>query len=412
MAATNILLLDDDEANSLFFETILAQSDQDFNISKAKTAAEAEEAIVVEGITFVISAWDITPVPGSVFVQRLKRDSNKLHLPVVLYSKSMADEDLTLTKQMGLDKVLGMPFDRGSAVEMIEGMVQHEKELPESEQILRKIECQVLDGHYSEAIKDIGPPVLDHAEKSRAFAAIADAWLGVRNFGRSKVFLDRCLRADGEHAKALQILGRWHSLQGQHDEAIEVLTKARDLCPKNLTSLLALGRAQVAADRFEDAEASFNAVDELDGEFGDLKDERGIMAFLRNDMSLASKLLAETERATEIARLFNDFGIAKIGAQEFDASIELFTHAVKILGGKTKTHLIQYNLALAWFKKGESEKAFEGFCESYVMEPSFERAYAALAKLAKDLQDAGTKLNSVLVERVRNHRSEYKRVMS
>lgn len=404
-----ILLLDDDEANMLFFETMLAQSEKSFSIFKAHTADQGEEVVSAEHIEFIVCAWEMRPVSGTVFVQRLKRDKNKMYIPFVIYSKRMAEEDILLTKEMGVDNVLGMPFNRQKALDMIMKMVETEERTPTIEKRLRRIEVLIKEGKYNEALKHADNSIFKHPQASRVHSIMGEIWIGIRNFPKAKEYLDKSLQNDPEHTHSLRLLARWYSLQDKHQEAIEILQKLAAKCPKNLKTIFNLGQAYAAANDFDNAEKQFKKIEDTDENMKGIKDERGLIAFKKGDIPLAAQLLSETENATELARTFNDMGIAKIGTNKFDEGIQLYMDAIRILADKTKVHLIQYNLALGIYKKGDAQKAFEAFCHSYITEPAFEKAYNALAKVARDLKAKGVTLNPRLVESVKAKREAFKK---
>ena len=112
------------------------------------------------------------------------------------------------------------------------------------------------------------------------------------------------------------------------------------------------------------------------------------------NIGLAAQLLSETQNGDEIARFYNSMGISMVAKGDFDSGIETYQSAIKILSSKTKLHLLFFNLALAYRKKGDTKNEAAYFCESYVTEPSFEKAYASIARVVQEAKSKGVTLNT------------------
>ena len=156
------------------------------------------------------------------------------------------------------------------------------------------------------------------------------------------------------------------------------------------------------------AKGVFDKVEKIDSENSQLNDEKGKMAFKEGDIPLAAQLLAETEAGEELARHFNNLAIAKVASEQFDEGIQTYKNAIQLLSDKAKLHQLHYNLGLAWKKKGDMEQGFILLCQSYLIDPSFEKAYIALARVSKELKAEGKKLDAKLVNKVKIARQKYK----
>jgi len=237
--------------------------------------------------------------------------------------------------------------------------------------------------------------------RPRVKTALGEIWILVKQHKKCEMILTECLAEAPEYAPAKYVLARLYSMTGRHAEAIKLLEEASKTSPKNLRTLLNLGSALVGADRHTDANAIFDKVEEIDVDNSDLKDERAKVAFKEGDMPLAAQLLAQTQNGDAMAREFNNFAIAHTAAGEFAKAIETYKNAIQLLADKTKVHLLVYNLGLAYRKSGKLEESFQALAESYISEPVFEKAYAALAKLAQEYKGLGKKLDSELMKKIK-----------
>ena len=404
-----ILILDESDTNVLFFEMLLRGLERDFQIFTASAGAQAELIFKQQKIQMVICAWEMSSMPGTVFVQRIRQSSNRKYVPCIIFSKRMSPEEVTLTKELGYEDILGMPFDKKSASEMIINIVDYEDNLSSDEKKIRKIESLISQGLLTEALKFFDNKLTSKGPfKIRAKLSLAEIWLQTRNFEKAESILEDILSTEADHTDAQKMIARLYSLTERHEQAIEVLKKVTERSPKNIDSLLCLGSAYMDADQTENAKSIFDKVEKMDSENSQLNDEKGKLAFKEGNISLAAQLLSETQCGDDLARHFNNVAISKVTHGSYDEGIATYQNAIQLLTDKAKLHQLHYNLGLALKKKGDLLGSFENLCESYVSNPSFEKAYAALAKVSKEIKAGGNKLDPELVEKVKDARKRFK----
>ena len=405
-----VLILDDNESNLLFFEVLFGQLTGQYKVFTATTGAQGVSLVKLQHIQFVVSAWEMNPMPGTIFIQKIRKDRVNAHLPCLIYSKKMTDEDIALTTELSLNNIIKMPFDKSQVRDIITKMIADEENITSIEKKLRKVEFLSGEGKYSDALNQINESVMQKSPEGRGFALAGEAWLGMRNFEKAEEYLKKALAINPGNFQASRLLAKCYSQMGRHEESIAILEQRLSESPKSLISLLSLGSAYASANQYDNAREVFNRVEKVDKEFEGLNDERGILAFREGNISLAAKFLAETTQGDEIARSFNDLGIAQISVKSFDKGITLYLNAISLLKEKAKLHLLKYNLALAYYKKSDLENSFSYFCESYLEEPSYEKAYSSLAKVSKELKLAGKAADRSLVEKVKEARLLFKEV--
>ena len=408
MAIERIMIVDDAEQNLLFFNVLLKEIG--FNkCSTSTNGAEALEIIEQQHIQFVITAWEMGPIPGTVFVQKARSKKNKKYLPCLIYSKRMNDGDINLTKELGFDSVLSMPFDREKAKDLIKRMIAAEEALSPLEKQLRKLEFYLLDNRPSEALKLVDSKTLTKGEfYARAQTLVAEIWFRLMKYDKADLHLSEALKDNPDYFPALQLKTQLLSKQGKQSEAIAILVEMSKKSPNNLTTLVNLGCAYVETEQFDKAKETFGKVNALDSSNTELKQGQAKMAFRQGDLSLASQLISELESGDEMARYFNNMAISMVVMGDCERGIATYQNAMKVLADKAKLHLLHYNLGLAWKKKGDIEKALKEFCQSYIVEPRYEKAYNSVARTVRDLRKSGKKYDQKVVDELKRARKNFK----
>lgn len=408
MAIDRILILDDNSTNTLFFEMLL----KDIGVKEVFTSPTGDDALVLadkKHIQFVICAWELSGMPGTVFVQKLRSKKKRMFLPCVIYSKRMEDDDVTLTKELGFENILSMPFEKKSARELLEKIIEYENNIDPKEVAIRKIRMYMSEGKPGEAFKMFNDNLFKPGPfKSPAMLAAAEVFLGLSKLEKAEGCINDVLDRSPNDFRALQLKARLHSRRGEHEESIKILQGLVKGSPKNLTSRIDLGSAYVAADRLDEAKETLNGVVDMDPSNQDAKDNLATVAFKQGDFGLAEQLIAETENGNELARIFNNMAISQVATQKYDDAIHTYNNAIQLLSDKTRLFLLHYNLGLAYRKKGDYPKALKTLADSYFDNPQFEKAYVGIAKTYKEMKRKKLKPDAKLIGEVKKIRNANK----
>ena len=407
MASEKFLVVDDAEENLLFFQVVL----KEMGITEVMTATNGHDALKkaeAEKVKFVIIAWEMSPMPGTVFVQKFTEPAKRKHIPCLIYSKKMSTDEVKLTQDLGLKDILGMPFDRAKVKEIITLMKEREESLSPIELTLRKIEDYMEERRAHDALTLFNDNKLmsKGPHLPRAKTLMADVYMEINKSEKSEALLKEALGQDEHYLPALRLLAKLYSKQGKHEESIKILETLTEESPKNLASKVSLGCAYVDADKHDKAREVLSDVLDLDESSRGAKDEMGKLAFKEGDISLAAKFLAETKNGTELARDFNNMAIAFVAQGQHDKGIEIYHNALKVLSDKAKLHLLYYNLGLAWRKKGDLNLAFKELSTSFLSEPTYEKAYSSLAKVVKEMKEKNMPLDNATIQKVRQARTD------
>lgn len=406
MAIDRILIVDDSDANTLFFEMLL----KDLGIKEVMKTTTGDDGLGIvkkSHVQFIIATWEMKGMPGTVFIQKARTIKKKKHMPCVIYSKRMSEDDVRLTKELGFKDILSMPFDKAQASSLIKDLIDRENNLPAAENLLRKIEGYLWEQKPSEALKLADKKIFEAPYTARAHTAMAEIWFRMSKLDKAEESLREALAADAEYVPAIHLKGKVLSRSGRHDEAIQLLSTLSQRSPKNISTKVNLGSAYVQAERHEEAKEVFNSVLELDGDNRECKDNMAVLALKEGDLNLAEQLIAETENGDELASAFNSLAIFRVAKGEFDLGIETYKNAIKLLADKARLHLLFYNLGLAYRKKGDLAAGFVELARSYIHDPSFEKAYASLARVHQEMKEKGLAYDKTLIKEVKEAREKF-----
>ncbi|NRA65235.1 MAG: tetratricopeptide repeat protein [Pseudobacteriovorax sp.] len=412
MAIQRILVLDDNTTNTLFFEVLL--KDLGFEeVFISPTGADAIKIAEKNHIQFVICSWELSGMPGTVFIQKLRARKKRKYIPCVIYSKRMNEQDVQLTKELGFKNILPMPFEKAKAKELLSEIIEHENNIDPKEVAIRKIEMYMSDGQPGEAFKMFNDSLFQPGPfRNHALVAAAEVFIGLSKYDKAKKCVSDVLERHPDDYKALQLKAKLASRDGSHEEAIEILKGLMDRSPRNLSTRVNLGAAYVTADRFDEAKQVFEGVLEEDPDNQNAKDHMATVAFSQGNFSLAEQLIAETENGNELARIFNNMAISQVNEGHHDTGIQTYENAIRLLADKTRLYLLHYNLGLAYRKKGDLEKGLKVLGECYLSAPDFEKAYVAIARVYKEMKKKGLTPDPGIIREIKDKRAEHAQKLS
>ncbi len=408
MPIERFLIVDENDTTALMW-TLLLQNLGYKNVEHAKTGYEGLDKAKRGNAQFIITCWENSSLPGTIFIQKARQELKKKYIPFLIYSTRLNNEDVRLLGELNYKNVLPAPIDKAAAGKLIAEILEFENKLPAEETRLRKIESYFAAGKNTDAlslfdgkIRKKGPYFV------RAHILLARIWLSSAQHKKAEECIQLALADEPENFDARSILANILTGLGRSDEALDILMKMSNSSPKNIEALLNLGSAYVEADKHEESAATFGQIDLLDPDNKPVKDEKAKLAFKVGDIPLAAKLLAETQNGDMLSRHFNNVAIALVQKQQFEKALETYRNAISLLNNKASLHALFYNMGLALSKKGDHAQALSAFLESYRAKPAFEKSYLAMAKTAQTMKDAGTKYDSELVKEANQIRRKYK----
>ena len=401
---SRFLVVDNDEANTLFFRVVLMDNRHQ-HITTSTSPAEAVSLVDSKEIQLVITSWEMQPMSGAIFVQKIREKRGRSHLPCLIYTKGMSDQEIQLMDELGLKHFLKMPVDKEKAWEAIDAIIKQEEGLDPKDLILREAEGFIGERRFDQALTELERIKKDDERYPKAQALVGEIYFEMEKIGEAEMALKTCLSGDPQHAPALQLLARVHARNNNHEEAVGSLVEMLDRSPENLQSLLTLSAIYCDAHMHTEAKATLDKVEKLDPGNEQVAEERGKIAFKEGDLTLAAQHFQGTKNGDQLARYFNNMAIALVSTERFDEGIQVYTSALKVLGDPSCHKFLLYNLGLAQRKKGDLASSLKTLGECYLASPDFEKAYAAFIRVGQMMAEKRLSYDKDLVDKVKGKRN-------
>ena len=359
-----------------------------------------------ENVPLILFSWDSGVPVGKVFVQKAK--ITRLHVPCLAYSENISETDFKLANEIGMQDLIKVPFGEIELKERIESLLDYESNIHPLIKKIRKIEIQLHVNKPDKALKLIDYRITgskDFIPECRTICA--KVWFEARNFAKAEEYAKQALDYDPDYVEALHVLAKIYSSTKRHKDAIDLLKKMVANTPENIASLLSLANAHNLNNELKEADAVYDRILEMDEDNEGAATGKGVIAYKNGEFESAKKILRKCDQGIEAARFFNAIAIDKVNSDEIDSAIKVYNDALDLLENSEKKYLVGYNLALAYQKKEEFNRAFEIAAKIYIDYPDFEKAYATVVRSAKNMKLAGIQYDSMLAKQVRVMRIDY-----
>lgn len=220
-------------------------------------------------------------------------------------------------------------------------------------------------------------------DSSRYAELVAQKCLKEHDTLGAEQWLRRAISKNPNYLRALQMLAELHMQTGHHAEALPLLEKLKSNNPRNFKRLTTIGRCYFAMGEHSKAEKAFSDALSIDEFYSEAREELGKVKCILGDYPAAKVLLSRSKNGKKLATFLNAMGIRLVEQRRFPESIDHYKKAQYVLPGNDSSHLLFFNIGLAYAKWGKLTEAVKYIRLALIREPCYERA----ATLLKSLQE-------------------------
>jgi tetratricopeptide (TPR) repeat protein len=220
---------------------------------------------------------------------------------------------------------------------------------------------------HDELLKSLGTT-------AKYFELMAKKCMKESNLVGAEKWLCRATEKNPSYLSPLQALADLYMRTNRFGEALSLLEKLRLSNPKHLGRLTKIGKCQLALGAIDKAEKSFVEALQVDEFYGEAREELGKVKILKKDFEAAKNLLSMNANAKKMAAFLNNLGIQLVEQKKYSESIALYLQAQYVLPGNEVSHLLFFNIGLAFAKWGRVKEAQKYVNLALIKEPKYERA--------------------------------------
>ena len=255
-----------------------------------------------------------------------------------------------------MKNILSIPFDKAEAKALIEKIVDSENNLTSNDIKYRKMVAAHSLNHTDEAIKLADHELLESGIAYKAKTILGEIYMATGAMKKAEEYLNKALEQEPSYLPAKYALAKVYSTSQRHDKAIRLLRDLAVASPLNVKTILNLSSAYLMSGDLENAQSYVKEAEKLDPDCAQLIDEKAKSYLRSGNLEKTKEYIEQSKNCDELVREFNIMAISLVASGEFEKGIEVYTQAIGLLGEKTKTHLLRFNLGLAYKKQGNLKK--------------------------------------------------------
>lgn len=218
-------------------------------------------------------------------------------------------------------------------------------------------------------------------DSSRYAELLAQKCLVERNFKGAEQWLTKAITKNPNYFSAMQSLAEVYFELGKVDKSLELLEKMKSSNPRNVRRLVKMGRCYVAKGEYQKAEKVLSDALCIDEFYENAREELGRVKVVQGDYEAARAILKHSKRSKELANFLNKLGIELVSRARFVESIEHYKKAQMVIPGNEQSHLLFFNIGLAYARWGRFAEARKYANLALVRQPHYEKAAQLLRRI-------------------------------
>ncbi|MBX9703207.1 MAG: response regulator [Silvanigrellaceae bacterium] len=367
-----IIYVEEDPKMRAFVSGVLSKS-MNYIAKNTSSAKEALDVLKQESkeTRLVIFNWDMTDIPGPIFLQKIRNNADYDHIEILLCSDQFDEQDYFLIEEMDIQYITPKINNANDLMKKIEEIDNLRKKidtkyfkLRQLESCLRKLDLE----KFAEILNE--PEVQEEIFNNPKYVYCNGEYLlNQRKYEEAIVFLKDFLMKKGledvkksENLKTLNTLGKALCLTGKYEEANALFVKLAEKSPKNLNHKVSSGDAFLGMNDIDSANEKYQEVLKEDSEHNGGLQGAAKIEVTKGNFEAASELFKKISGPFEsitLTSFFNNRGVSLVKTGDIDAAIMFYENSLQF--NQKFKGLIYFNLGLAFYRKNLKDKAKDFF---------------------------------------------------
>ncbi len=355
-------------------------------VHEAADGNEALEILLTLPIDFIVSDHDMPEMGGLDLLHSLESAAVFAMVPVLMVSADGEDTGAE-ADEYGADGFLSKPFTHDMIEERIQGILEKRASLLPLDISLSRAFALCEFGADEDAIMELEEIRRHRPDSPRLWAGAGEVYLQMGDLDAAKDCYEEAMDIDDRFVKAYDQLGVILIKEGNIKEALRTIRLATRISPRNRDRHQFLGKVLLDQGDEKGARAAF--FQSVAGNTDAVSQKAAVAElFLISDRPD----LAETEFTAAIeaepgnVHCYNRLGIVFRRQKKFVEAIKNYRNALKLAPDDS---VLYYNLALVLIENGDREGGITHLRKALSLDPSFEKAKAALERVSEWKQKTG-----------------------
>jgi tetratricopeptide (TPR) repeat protein len=194
-------------------------------------------------------------------------------------------------------------------------------------------------------------------------------------------WLLRAINKNPNYLQAMRLLAQVYMQNKRFSDAMALFQKLHINSPRNLGRMSDMGECLIALGEYERAERVFEDALKIDEFHIDARDGLGKVKCVLGQYEEARALLASSSNQKDLAVFLNILGVQLVDQKQFEKAINHYKKAQFVLPSNEQSHLVFFNIALAYLKWGKVVQALSYAKLAITRDPRYDKAGKLIAHI-------------------------------
>jgi tetratricopeptide (TPR) repeat protein len=330
---------------------------------------------------FVIMDWEMLGVPGIDVAREIRGDKRMENLPIILMTSQIDQHHAGLAAEVGVNGCILKPFEAGSLLDKLIGIVSARANPPEHVKLIKKGESLANRGQFNKAME-----LFRESQKirnsARILVHIGEVFEKVKKFVKAHDSYDEAVEVNPQYLKAYTTVSGLLLKLKKESSALPYLEKAVMISPYNPDRQTLLGSVYLHTGDEPNAEKAFEEAVRQDSEKAREVGERYLKAgktkkaegYFRDYLEQGRDYLLPDSQI----HVYNRLGIALRRQGEWENAVLEYRRALEIDRHDAALH---FNMGKAFIEGGKLYEARGWFEKALEIDPHFPEAAEELKRI-------------------------------
>lgn len=187
-------------------------------------------------------------------------------------------------------------------------------------------------------------------------------------------WLLRAINKNPNYLQAMRLLAQVYMQSKRYADALALFQKLHINSPRNLHRMSNMGECLVAMGEYDKAQRVFEDALKIDEFHTQAREGLGKVQCVLGDYEKARTLLASSPNQRDLAVFLNVLGVQLVDQKQYEKAINHYKKAQYVLPSNDQSHMVFFNIALAYLKWGKVMQALSYAKLAITRDPRYEKA--------------------------------------
>lgn len=344
---------------------------------------EAYEVATRQQFPLFITRMEMPTTTGVVLIQKLRLTGNYGLEPHLFVCEKLDSKLLNVLAEYDLDYVLTAPFNVAAITEKLKHMINNENNLPVVEGKYRDAKSAFSSDLTEMAEEGIKEVLAESPDLEKAILLLGDILAKRSDFAAAREQFKKALAVNPKSAAAAHKLAQLLTAQGEHQQAADLLNRLAEISPYSIKLLENAGLSNFTIERYDEAKrhmAKLSSIDQSNKTASTITAEIKIKT---GDFEGLVDTLMKTHDEKSIVQYLNNAGAKLSKGDDIEGALKMYTAALDQITESKYLYAIHYNMAIAYRKRKETNKAKSHLEKALKINPLFEKGIETLEDIKK-----------------------------